>query len=292
MEHRDLVPAGGGRQFRLEDQLSRDERYDRADEFLDVACKLSDSWRDGALVLDADAAICRSRLVRPIDHHGKSFTVRGPLDVSRSPQGRPVFIQAGASDRGRDFAARSAEIIFVTHASVDSAKEFYRDMKARAAKAGRDPDQMKFLPGMRTDRRRNQDIMAEDKRKPSTSLRSRQAGLSTLSYHLDIDLSQFQQDRVLPTLDVPGVQGHYKEVSEMTQRRGLTLSQAGKQYGVGPLQEFCGTGADVADKLEEVVPRRRLRWLHAADALRSGRLRGFRAAVIPELQGATVPPRL
>jgi len=104
--------------FGLEDQLSRDERYDRADEFLDVVCKLWDSWRDGALVLDAETPqFADPEFVQPIDHRGKWFNVRGPLNVSRSPQGRPVFIQAGASDRGRDFAARWAEIIFVTHAS-------------------------------------------------------------------------------------------------------------------------------------------------------------------------------
>ena len=270
--------------FGLEDQLSRDERYDRADEFLDVACKLWDSWRDGALVLDAETPrFADPGLVRPIDHRGKWFTVRGPLNVSRSPQGRPVFIQAGASDRGRDFAARWAEIIFVTHASVDSAKEFYRDMKARAAKAGRDPDQMKILPGMVPIVAETK-IMAEDKRKLIDELADPQAGLSTLSYHLDIALSQFQQDRVLPTLDVPGVQGHYKEVSEMTQRRGLTLSQAGKQYGVGPLREFCGTGADVADKLEEWFRAGACDGFMLQTPYVPGGLEDFVRLVIPELQ--------
>ena len=105
--------------FGLEDQLSRDDRYDRADEFLDVTCKLWDSWRDGALVRDpATPLFADPALVTPINHHGKWFEVQGPLNVSRSPQGRPVFIQAGASDRGRDFAARWAEIIFVTHGSI------------------------------------------------------------------------------------------------------------------------------------------------------------------------------
>jgi hypothetical protein len=105
-------------------------------------------------------------------------------------------------------------------------------MRARAAKAGRDPDQMKILPGMVPIVAETK-AMAEDKRKLIDDLADPQAGLSTLSYHLDIDLSQFRQDRVLPTLDVPGVQGHYKEVAEMTQRRGLTLSQTGKQYAWG-----------------------------------------------------------
>jgi FMN-dependent oxidoreductase (nitrilotriacetate monooxygenase family) len=270
--------------FGLEDQLSRDERYERADEFLEVACKLWDSWRDGALVLDAEKPqFADPERVKPIDHRGKWFDVRGPLNVSRSPQGRPVFIQAGASDRGRDFAARWAEIIFVTHASIDSAKEFYRDMKARAAKAGRDPDQMKILPGMVPIVGETKG-MAEDKRELIDALADPQAGLSTLSYHLDIDLSQFPQDRVLPTLDVPGVQGHYKEVSEMTQRRNLTLSQAGKQYGVGPLREFLGTGTDLADKLEEWFRAEACDGFMLQTPYVPGGLEDFVRLVIPELQ--------
>jgi FMN-dependent oxidoreductase (nitrilotriacetate monooxygenase family) len=270
--------------FGMQDQLSRDERYDRADEFLQVACKLWDSWRDDALVLDVDTPLFADpNLVRPIDHRGRWFEVRGPLNVSRSPQGRPVFIQAGASDRGRDFAARWAEIIFVTHASVDSAKTFYRDMKERAAKAGRDPEQMKILPGMVPIVGETK-AMAEDKRALIDGLADPQAGLSTLAYHLDIDLSQFPQDRVLPTLDVPGVQGHYKEVAELTQRRNLTLSQTGKQYGVGPLREFIGTGADVADKLEEWFRAEACDGFMLQAPYVPGGLEDFVRLVIPELQ--------
>jgi FMN-dependent oxidoreductase (nitrilotriacetate monooxygenase family) len=270
--------------FGLRDQLSRDERYDRADEFLDVACKLWDSWRDDAVVLDVEKPqFADPDLVHPIHHRGKWFDVQGPLNVSRSPQGRPVFIQAGASDRGRDFAARWAEIIFVTHASIVSAKEFYRDMKARAIKAGRDPDQMKILPGLVPIVGETAAI-AEDKRSLIDELADAHAGLSTLSYHLDIDLSQFPQDRVLPTLDVPGVQGHYKEVAEMTQRRGLTLSETGKQYGIGPLREFVGTGVDVADRLEEWFEAEACDGFMIQTPHVPGGLEDFVRLVIPELQ--------
>jgi FMN-dependent oxidoreductase (nitrilotriacetate monooxygenase family) len=270
--------------FGLTDQLSRDERYDRADEFLEVACKLWDSWDDDALVLDVEKPeFANPNLVKPINHSGKWFDVRGPLNVSRSPQGRPVFIQAGASERGRDFAARWAEIIFVTHASIESAKEFYREMKARAAKAGRDPDQMKILPGMVPVVGETAAI-ADDKRKLIDGLADPRAGLSTLSYHLDIDLSQFPQDRVLPTLDVPGVQGHYKEVAELTQRRGLTLAQAGKQYGVGPLREFFGTGANVADRMEEWFSAGACDGFMVQMPYVPGGLEDFVRLVIPELR--------
>jgi FMN-dependent oxidoreductase (nitrilotriacetate monooxygenase family) len=270
--------------FGLTEQLSRDERYDRADEFLDVACKLWDSWHDDALVLDIDKPeFADPNLVKRIDHKGKWFDVQGPLNVSRSPQGRPVFIQAGASDRGRDFAARWAEIIFVTHASIDSAKEFYRDMKARAVKAGRDPNQLKILPGM-VPIVGETSAIADDKRKLIDDLADPQAGLSTLSYHLDIDLAQFPQDQVLPSLDVPGVQGHYKEVSELTQRLGLTLAQTGKRYGVGPLREFCGTGANLADKMEEWFGAQACDGFMVQMPYIPGGLEDFVRLVVPELQ--------
>jgi FMN-dependent oxidoreductase (nitrilotriacetate monooxygenase family) len=106
------------RNFGRDEQLSRDRRYDRADEFMEVACALWDSWRDDALVRDRDTPLFADpSRVRRIDHDGRWFKVRGPLNVSRSPQGRPVFVQAGASERGRDFAARWAEVVFVTRST-------------------------------------------------------------------------------------------------------------------------------------------------------------------------------
>src|SRR5690606_3071131 len=103
--------------FGLEDHLSKTERYDRADEFMEVACKLWNSWQADALVRDPVAPLFADPAkVHSIDHDGTWFNVKGPLNVSRPPQGRPVFIQAGASPRGREFAARWADVVFVTHA--------------------------------------------------------------------------------------------------------------------------------------------------------------------------------
>jgi FMN-dependent oxidoreductase (nitrilotriacetate monooxygenase family) len=266
------------------DQLSHDERYDRADEFIRVACKLWDSWEDDALVLDPVAPLfANPERVHPINHKGRFFDIQGPLNVSRSPQGRPVFIQAGASDRGRDFAARWAEIIFVTHASVESAQKFYKDIKERAEKAGRNPDDVKILPGFVPVVGETKGI-AEQKRKLLDDLADPKAGLSTLAYHLDIDLSQFPQDQILPDLDVPGVQGHYKEVAELTRRRNLTLSQVGKQYGIGPLREFAGDGKEVADKMEEWFVAKACDGFMVQDTFVPGGFEDFTRLVIPELQ--------
>ena len=266
------------------EQLSHDERYDRAEEFIDVVCRLWDSWKDDALKLDPVTPLFADPArVQPINHKGKWFNVQGPLNVSRSPQGRPVFIQAGASDRGRDFAARWAEIIFVTHASMESAQKFYQDIKSRAEKFGRNPDDVKILPGFVPVIGETKEIAAK-KRELLDALADPKAGLSTLAYHLDIDLAQFPQDEILPTMDVPGVHGHYKEVSEMTQKRKLTLSQVGKQYGIGPLREFSGDGKEVADRMQEWFEAKACDGFMVQDSYVPGGFEDFTRLVTPELQ--------
>ncbi|MCC8978120.1 LLM class flavin-dependent oxidoreductase [Bradyrhizobium acaciae] len=241
------------RNFGLTEQLSRDERYDRADEFLEVTTKLWNSWQDDALVRDREAPLFADPAkVRAINHVGKWFNVRGPLNVSRPPQGRPVFIQAGASARGRDFAARWAEIVFVTPGLIDVAVEFRNDLRARAVRFGRDPDTLKVLPGVVP-------VIADTESHAKAlhdelyGLSHPEAGLSTLSYHLGVDLSLFPQDQVLPeNLNVPGVEGHYREVSELTRRSGLSLAELGQRYGAGRTTSgFTGTPGSVADRMQE-----------------------------------------
>lgn len=241
------------RNFGLTEQLSRDERYDRADEFLDVTTKLWSSWQDDALVRDREAPLFADPArVREINHAGKWFNVRGPLNVSRPPQGRPVFIQAGASARGRDFAARWAEIIFVTPGQIDVAVEFRNDLRARAVRFGRDPDTLKVLPGI-VPVIADTESQAKALQDELYGLAHPAAGLSTLSYHLGVDLSLFPQDQVLPeNLNVPGVEGHYREVSELTRRSGLSLAELGQRYGAGRTTSgFTGTPGSVADRMQE-----------------------------------------
>ena len=125
------------------------ERYARAHEFLEVAIKLWDSWADDAILDDTDGGrYVRPGRIRRIDHVGKHHRVAGPLNISRSPQGRPVLIQAGSSDTGKEFAAKYAEAIFTAHLDKESAVRFYQDVKRRASDFGRDAGQMLILPGI------------------------------------------------------------------------------------------------------------------------------------------------
>lgn len=270
--------------FGLTDQLSRDERYDRAEEFVEVACKLWDSWADDALQWDVQTPVFADpSKVRSIDHQGKWFNVQGPLNVSRPPQGRPVFIQAGASGRGRDFAARWADVIFVTHSSLESAQAFYAEMKERARSHGRDPDALKILPGIVPIVGETETIALEQENLLK-QLTDPLSGLSTLSYHLDIDLSQYDQDAVLPDMDVPGVQGHYKEVAELTRRSGIGLKELGHRYGIGPLRDFVGSADKVSDSLRHWFEARACDGFMIQVPYLPGGLESFVRLVVPRLQ--------
>src|SRR4029453_9749474 len=126
-----------------------DQRYDRADEFLDVCYKLWQSWDDDALIMDREVGIFADPTrIHRIDHVGRFFRSRGPLHVTPSPQRRPVIIQAGASGRGRDFAAKHAEVIFAIQPFVEGATAYYRDVKKRMVELGRREGDCKILFGV------------------------------------------------------------------------------------------------------------------------------------------------
>ncbi|MFC9220109.1 LLM class flavin-dependent oxidoreductase [Streptomyces hygroscopicus] len=272
------------RNFGNDRHIARDQRYERADEFLEVACKLWDSWEDDALVMDpAVPLFADPERVHRIDHEGQWFSVRGPLNVSRPPQGYPVIIQAGASPKGRDFAARWSDVIFCSHASLESAQEFYREIKERAVRHGRRAEDIKILP-MATPIVGPTTEAAREAERRLTDLVEPLAGLSTLSYHLDVDLSGLPLDEPLPDVDVPGVQGHYKEVVEMTRRDGLTLRELGKRYGGRTEGEFIGTAAEVADSMERWFTEGGCDGFTVGAVHTPGAFEDFVRQVVPELQ--------
>jgi alkanesulfonate monooxygenase SsuD/methylene tetrahydromethanopterin reductase-like flavin-dependent oxidoreductase (luciferase family) len=125
------VNQGEADNFGLTRHLGHDERYDAADEFLELTFQLWDSWQPNALVLDREEGIYADPArVRPVDHKGRFFSCRGPLNIPRSPQGRPVIIQAGSSACGQDFAARWAEIVFSIQPDEQGMRRFYLDHRS------------------------------------------------------------------------------------------------------------------------------------------------------------------
>ncbi|HET6151447.1 MAG TPA: LLM class flavin-dependent oxidoreductase [Marmoricola sp.] len=135
--------------FGLDAVPSNEERYGRAQEFIDVVTRLWDSWEDDAVLADrATGDYIDVSKVHCIDHVGEHLRVKGPFNAPRSPQGRPVYVQAGSSNEGRAFAARNAEAIFTAHQTLGDAQAFYTDIKDRARAIGRNPDHVLVLPGI------------------------------------------------------------------------------------------------------------------------------------------------
>lgn len=130
--------------------LEHKARYDRAKEFTEVVHALWDSWEDDAFVGDKlNARFVDTTKVHPIAHRGTYYSVAGPLNVPRSPQGRPVTVQAGGSSNGRDFAASHAEAVFTLAQAIDEGVAYARDLRARAAAYGRPGDSVVILPVLR-----------------------------------------------------------------------------------------------------------------------------------------------
>lgn len=124
-------------------------RYARAEEFIDVVRGLWDSYEDDAFVRDrASATYLDTTKFHVLGHVGEHFSVRGPLNIARPPQGYPVIVQAGASEPGRELAARTAEVIFTANLNIKDAQAFYGDVKARLPRYGRRPDQLLVMPGI------------------------------------------------------------------------------------------------------------------------------------------------
>lgn len=135
--------------FSKESHPEPEERYARAEEFADVVKGLWQSWEDDAFLRDkASGTFFAPDRLHVLDHRGTQFSVAGPLNVPRSPQGHPVVVQAGSSEPGRALAARTAEVIFTAHQTLESAQSFYADVKGRLAGFGRTPDELRIIPGV------------------------------------------------------------------------------------------------------------------------------------------------
>ncbi|GLZ46926.1 monooxygenase [Actinomycetospora sp. NBRC 106375] len=244
------------RNFGVEAHLGHDERYDRAEEFVDVVARLWDSWEDDALVGDRESGVFADPAkVHELHHHGEYFDVRGPLTVPRSPQGRPVLLQAGSSGRGRDFAARWAELIFTADPSREVAVEHYRDQKDRIADLGRDPDAVRILPMAYAVVGETEAIAKEKEEIFLDRLVHPMASLTLLSELLNHDFSGHGlDDEITDDLiaSVSGIRGLVEGVRRHTAGETLTLRTLAAHRATllqGP--RFVGTGSQVAEEMHD-----------------------------------------
>ncbi len=242
--------------FGVEHQLAHDERYDRADEFLEATTGLWDTWDDDALVLDrAGGVFADPDKVHELNFEGKWVRVRGPLTVPRPPQGRPVLLQAGSSGRGRDFAARWAELIFTGDPDIDVARAHYKDQKERIAALGRDAAAVKMLPMAYTVVGESRAHAQEREQLFLNELVDPMASLTLLSEVMNYDFSSLSLDT--PITDeligsVSGVRGLVQNIRQHIGGQTVTLADlAGHRATLLQGPRFVGTGPEVADQMEE-----------------------------------------
>jgi FMN-dependent oxidoreductase (nitrilotriacetate monooxygenase family) len=274
-----------GQNFGYDEMLDHEQRYDRAEEFLEVAFELWRSWEEGALIEDRAAGVFGNPdKVHAIDHVGEYFKVRGPLNVPRSPQQRPVIIQAGASPRGKDYAARWAEAVFEIEPSADSRRAYYADVKSRVSNFGRDPAQVKIFPAMMPFIGRST-AEARDKQAMHNELADPISGLITLSMHTDHDFAQYPIDSPIADISVPGSQGLFATVRTLSTKQDLTLRDVGKLYAQGiTLPQLVGTPGEVADMLEHSLRAEEADGFMISAAHSPGAFTEFVEHVVPELQ--------
>ena len=249
------VNDGEAQNYGVEHHLDHDARYDRADEFLEATMGLWDSWEDDALVLDRAAGVFADPAkVHELNHDGEWFSVRGPLTVPRSPQGRPVLLQAGSSGRGRDFAARWAELIFTGDPNIDVARSHYKDQKERIAERGRNPAPVKMLPMAYTVIGESRAHAEEREQLFLNELVDPQASLALLSELMNHDFSGLGIDAPITDELIASVSGIRGLVQNLRQHIGdtVTLGDLASHRATllqGP--RFVGTGPEVADQMEE-----------------------------------------
>jgi FMN-dependent oxidoreductase (nitrilotriacetate monooxygenase family) len=234
-------------------QAAHADRYSRAREFHQVVDKLWDSWEDDTLLLDKDKGVFLDRnKLHLADHQGEHFNVRGPLNVLRSPQGKPVLVQAGASDDGRALAAATAEAIFAAHQSLADAQAFYSDIKSRAAVLGRKPEHIKILPGV-TIFTAPTSAEAHAKHQRLQDLVHPQVGLSLLSGLLGgVDLSHLPLDGPLPQ-DLPATNASKSRQQLILQlaAEGLSIRQLYLRLaGARGHWTLVGSPTEVVDQLQ------------------------------------------
>jgi len=251
-----------------------------------VVRRLWDSWDDDAFIRDRESGLFFDQdKMHVLNHHGKYYDVRGPLNVARSPQGQPVIVQAGASEDGRELAAESSEVVFTAHETIDSARAFYADVKGRLAKFGREPDDLKIMPGLSVVVAPTRQE-AQDKFQALQDLIHPEIGVAALSRKMGFDFRKYPIDGPVP--EVPKSYVLSSRVDTMiasAQREKLSIRQLYQRFVAS--RGHCsvvGTPVDVADLMSEWFTTGAADGFNFMAPYFPGGLDDFVAIVIPELQ--------
>lgn len=281
--------AGTAGNFSLPEHFDYDTRYRRAVEFLDVARGLWSSWEEGALVRDrATGQFLDAEKLHRLDHKGEFFQVVGPLNLQRSPQGEPVIFQAGDSDQGRDLGATIADAIFTHAPTIEQGRAFYADIKGRAARQGRDPEQIVILPGF-TVYVGDTDAQAQELQRHYRQLdQSFDQALAEFGrpfgWH---DFRQYDPDAPFPVAALEHAKSSFytqaKAITDLATAKGLTLRQTVEQARAGRGSPFVGAAETVANEIQRWFEARALDGLNVHLG-HPAQFRRFVDEVLPILQ--------
>jgi FMN-dependent oxidoreductase (nitrilotriacetate monooxygenase family) len=267
-----------------------DLRYDRADEFLEVVLGHWDSWEDGAILGDRESGVFADPAkVHRLSHEGRWFRSRGPFTVPRTPQGRPVLIQAGQSGRGQRFAARWGDLVFVIQQRLESAQKAYRALKDQVAAEGRDPDLVRLCPAIYCIVAETE-AQAAEKRGLIDGLARPVDGLALLSEVLNYDFGRKRLDEAFTDEELAGIKGLQAirdRVVAASGKRNPTLGDFVAITGRGTIREFpcfTGTPRQVADEMEAWFTGRACDGFVLAATHMPGTYEDFARLVVPELR--------
>ncbi len=273
--------------FGRESHYTHAERYERAREFAGVVKGLWDSWEDDAFLRDVESGLYfdKSKL-HTLDHKGKHFSVKGPLNVPRPPQGHPVIVQAGASEAGIELAAEFAEVVFCSPNSIEVAQEYYNNLKTRMEKFGRNPDDLKVLPGLSpvvAPTMSEAEEKLEEMQKMIDPVVAKEILATVLGY---VDLSAYDLDDPVP--DLPETNASKSTVDELTtmaRAENLTIRQlAMRVAGARGKLVMTGTPAHIADFMEDWFIKNATDGFNILPSVLPASLNDFVDLVIPELQ--------
>lgn len=265
-----------------------DERYERAAEFIDVLLRLWDSWPADAITADPAGSYLDESRMRAVDHAGKSFSVAGPLNVPQSPQGRPALFQAGASQPGRQLAARYADGIYAVAWDAETAQDYRSDMLSRAEALGRSRSEIAVLPGLVTYVASTEREAKQQQRALNELLPTRDS-LDQLSFFVGVDTSDWDPDAPVPPLaplqEFTGPKGRYATVLRIIETARPTVRELlGYLAAGGGHATFIGTPEGIADEIERWVDTGAADGFNLMPPTLPGGIEDFVDDVVPVLQ--------
>ncbi|WP_422003098.1 NtaA/DmoA family FMN-dependent monooxygenase [Reyranella sp.] len=270
------------RNFGMDGVPPKDERYDRADDVLEACCALWDCWEPDALVMDRESGVFADPAkIRYADHVGPYVRTRGPMSIPRSPQGRPLILQAGSSPRGRDCAARWADVIFCTTATKADGITFREDMHRRLAARGRSPAGCAILPTLSVVVGETESI-AREKAAYLDSLIDPELVMASSSSLLGVDLSRIETaEEAERAAGNQGIAGSRDRMSQVARAQGITFADEAVRRPRGLL---AGTPAMIADVMEDWFTGGACDGFVLPPTVFPGTYEDFARMVTPELQ--------